>query len=77
MGDKDVIRNVSPFNERILVRGDNAIHQGLQPINHDLRYDFVNNITEANRFEMKNLFWKGYFRNESNKSLIERFKQIT
>ena len=77
MGDKDVIRNVSPFNERILVRGDNAIHQRLQPINHDLRYDFVNNITEANRFEMKNLFWKGYFRNESNKSLIERFKQIT
>ena len=77
MGNEDVIRNVSPFNENILVKGDNAIHQGLQPINQDLRYDFVNNITEANRSEMRNPFWKGYFSNESNKSLIEGFKQRT
>ena len=56
MGDEDVIRNVSPFDESILVRGDNAIHQGPQPINQDLRDDFVNNITEANRSEMRNLF---------------------
>ena len=53
MGDEDVIINVSPFNESILVR---AIHQGLQPINQDLKDDFVNNITEANRSEMGNLF---------------------
>ena len=77
MGDDDVIRNVPPFNESILVKGDNAIHQGLQPINQDVKDDFVNNITETNRSEMRNLFWKWYFRNESNKILIEGFKQRT
>jgi hypothetical protein len=38
----------------------------LQPINYDLRYYFIQNITQTNRLNFNHTRWIFYFWNESN-----------
>lgn len=75
MGNKDVISNVPSFNEGILIRSNETIHKGFEPINHDFGDDLVNNITKANKPKIRNLIRKRNLGNEGYEGLIKRFKE--
>lgn len=63
MGDNNIISNLPTFNEGILVRGNEAIHNGFESVDKKFGYYFVGDIAKADWTKLRDFFRRGDFRN--------------